>query len=147
MKAKMKWDQQVCIYMYTLTLQTPSRHTLLPYCLARTLVLLQTVWRPFILQTLESWLEESAHRDDDAMILAKYSRIDEDQIKSLNLRLEQLQEVAVRKKRLLDMESTETMAAQVRERGRERGRGGGGEGGREKYPFGNIFMQWQIVFK
>ena len=50
------------------------------------------------------------------MILAKYSRIDEDQIKSLNLRLEQLQETAARKKRLLDTESTETMAAQVRER-------------------------------
>ena len=68
------------------------------------------------IQTLDSWLEESAHRDDDAMILAKYSRIDEDQIKSLNLRLEQLQEMATRKKRLLDTESTETMAAQVRER-------------------------------
>ena len=66
-------------------------------------------------QTLESWLEESAHRDDDAMILAKYSRIDEDKIKALNLRLEQLQETAVKKKRLLDMESTETVAAQVRD--------------------------------
>jgi chromosome segregation ATPase len=64
-------------------------------------------------QTLESWLEESAHRDDDAMILAKYSRVDEDKIKALSLRLEQLQESAVRKSRLLDTESTETVAAQI----------------------------------
>lgn len=47
------------------------------------------------------------------MILAKYSRIDEDKIKALNLKLEQLQESAVKKNRLLQTESTETMAAQV----------------------------------
>ena len=53
------------------------------------------------------------------MILAKYSRVDEDKIKSLSLRLEQLQEGSVRKSRLLDTESTETVAAQVSE-GEER---------------------------
>ena len=47
------------------------------------------------------------------MILAKYSRVDEDKIKALSLRLEQLQEMAVKKSRLLDTESTETVAAQV----------------------------------
>ena len=47
------------------------------------------------------------------MILAKYSRVDEDKMKALSLRLEQLQETAVRKNRLLDTESTETVAAQV----------------------------------
>lgn len=47
------------------------------------------------------------------MILAKYSRIDEGKIKALNLKLEQLQESAVKKNRLLQTESAETMAAQV----------------------------------
>ena len=68
-------------------------------------------------QELESWLEESAHREDDVMILTKYSHIDEDKIKALNLCLEQLQETAVKKRRLLGTESTETMAAQVRREG------------------------------
>ena len=65
-------------------------------------------------QALETWLEESAHRDDDAMILAKYSRVDEDKIKQMTLKLEQLQEMSVRKRRLLDAENTETLTAQVR---------------------------------
>lgn len=68
----------------------------------------------YSIQTLECWLEESAHRDDDAMILAKYSRIDEDKIKALNLKMEQLQGTCVKNSRMLDVESTETMAAQVR---------------------------------
>lgn len=47
------------------------------------------------------------------MILAKYSRIDEDKIKALNLRLEQVQEMATKKSQKLDAESTETMASQI----------------------------------
>lgn len=89
----MKWDQQVC--------RINLKLTVIPYILIK------------LTQTLDSWLEESAHRDDDAMILAKYSRIDEGKIKTLNLKLEQLQESSVKKNRMLQTESTETMAAQV----------------------------------
>ena len=32
-------------------------------------------------KALEAWLEESAQRDDDAMILQKYTRSDETKIK------------------------------------------------------------------
>ena len=47
------------------------------------------------------------------MILAKYSRVDEDKIKGLTLKLEQLKETSVKKNRMLESENTETMAAQV----------------------------------
>ena len=59
-------------------------------------------------------MEESAHRDDDAMILAKYAHIDEGKIKEMNLKVEQLQETVTRKRRMLSVETTETMAAQVK---------------------------------
>ena len=65
-------------------------------------------------QALETWLEESAHRDEDAMILAKYARVDEDKVREMTLRLEQLQQNYTKKRRLLDTETTETLTAQVR---------------------------------
>ena len=65
-------------------------------------------------QALETWLEESAHRDEDAMILAKYARVDEDKVREMTLRLEQLQQNYMKKRRLLDTETTETLTAQVR---------------------------------
>lgn len=95
----MKWDQQVSEICFTSTTTIECSHCVVLFIPPT--------------QTLEKWLEESAHRDDDAMILAKYSRIDEGKIKALNLKLEQLQESNVKKNRLLQTESTETMAAQV----------------------------------
>ena len=65
-------------------------------------------------QALETWLEESAHRDEDAMILAKYARVDEDKVREMTLRLEQRQENCMKRRKLLDSETTETLTAQVR---------------------------------
>jgi UDP-glucose:O-linked fucose beta-1,3-glucosyltransferase len=64
-------------------------------------------------QALEAWLEESARRDEDALTITKYTRADENKIKELNLKLEQLHETYVRCKRALDNETMDTLTAQV----------------------------------
>lgn len=64
-------------------------------------------------QALEAWLEESARKDEDAMVLEKYSRQDEANIKSLSLKIEHLTEDNQKRKRTLDHEMTETLTAQI----------------------------------
>ncbi|XP_014669760.1 PREDICTED: coiled-coil domain-containing protein 39-like [Priapulus caudatus] len=64
-------------------------------------------------QALEAWLEECARRDQDNYTLQKYTRQDESKIKELELQLEKRTEEAQRKRRALDMETTETLSAQM----------------------------------
>ena len=64
-------------------------------------------------QALEAWLEESARKDEDSMTIQKYSRSDEAKIKELSLRIEHLTDEAMKKRRTLDHETTETLTAQV----------------------------------
>jgi len=64
-------------------------------------------------QALEAWLEESARRDEDAMTLQKYTRQDEAKIKELSLRMEQLTDESAKRRRQLDVETTNTLTAQI----------------------------------
>lgn len=64
-------------------------------------------------QALEAWLEESARKDEDSMILNKYTRHDEAKIKELSLRIEHLTDESHKKRRLLDNQMTETLTAQI----------------------------------
>lgn len=64
-------------------------------------------------QALQAWLEESAHKDEDAMIIEKYSRQDEYKIKELSNKIGYMVEEALKKKRHLDQEYTETLMAQL----------------------------------
>eukprot|EP00058_Branchiostoma_floridae_P007967 XP_002593455.1 hypothetical protein BRAFLDRAFT_119531 [Branchiostoma floridae] len=64
-------------------------------------------------QALEAWLEESARKDEDAMTLAKYTRQDDSKGKELALRMERMTEEMIRKRRMLDHETTETLTAQI----------------------------------
>jgi len=64
-------------------------------------------------QALEAWLEESARKDEDAMILQKYTRQDEAKIKELSLRIEHLTDDSQKKKKVLDHQMTETLTAQI----------------------------------
>ncbi|XP_016073580.1 PREDICTED: coiled-coil domain-containing protein 39 [Miniopterus natalensis] len=64
-------------------------------------------------QALEAWLEESAHRDSDALTLEKYARRDDDKIRALTLQLERLTLESNQKRKVLDNELTETLSAQL----------------------------------
>ncbi|XP_051013013.1 coiled-coil domain-containing protein 39 [Acomys russatus] len=64
-------------------------------------------------QALEAWLEESAHKDSDALTLQKYAQQDDNKIRALTLQLERLTLECNEKKKLLDSELTETLSAQL----------------------------------
>ncbi|XP_024419674.2 coiled-coil domain-containing protein 39 isoform X1 [Desmodus rotundus] len=64
-------------------------------------------------QALEAWLEESAHKDSDALTLQKYAQRDDNKIRALTLQLERLTLEGNRRKKLLDNELTETLSAQL----------------------------------
>ncbi|KAM4887674.1 coiled-coil domain-containing protein 39 [Thomomys bottae] len=64
-------------------------------------------------QALEAWLEESAHRDSDALTLQKYSKQDDNKIRVLTLKLERLTLECHQKRKILDSELTETLSAQL----------------------------------
>ena len=64
--------------------------------------------------TLNAYLEKSAEKDEDAMIIQKYARQDESKIKELTLKVQSLQDNLMKNRRDLDKERTETISAQVR---------------------------------
>ncbi|GAB5576639.1 coiled-coil domain-containing protein 39 [Prionailurus iriomotensis] len=64
-------------------------------------------------QALEAWLEESAHKDSDALILQKYAQQDDNKIRALTLQLERLTLECHQKRKVLDNELTETLSAQL----------------------------------
>uniref|UniRef100_A0A2K5PVP5 Coiled-coil domain-containing protein 39 n=1 Tax=Cebus imitator TaxID=2715852 RepID=A0A2K5PVP5_CEBIM len=64
-------------------------------------------------QALEAWLEESAHRDSDALTLQKYAQQDDNKIRALTLQLERLTLERNQKRKILDNELTETISAQL----------------------------------
>ncbi|XP_030072653.1 coiled-coil domain-containing protein 39 [Microcaecilia unicolor] len=64
-------------------------------------------------QALEAWIEESSHRDDDALTILKYSQKDDSKIKDLSLQIEKLTTEVRQKRKQLDNEFTETITAQI----------------------------------
>jgi len=64
-------------------------------------------------QALEAWLEESAKRDEDALILEKYAKVDEGKIKELSLKQEKLLDEKGKKRGALEHEITQTLTAQL----------------------------------
>ncbi|XP_003794344.1 coiled-coil domain-containing protein 39 [Otolemur garnettii] len=64
-------------------------------------------------QALEAWLEESAHKDSDALTLQKYAKQDDNKIRVLTLQLERLTVECHQRRKLLDKELTETLSAQL----------------------------------
>ncbi|CAD7690799.1 unnamed protein product [Nyctereutes procyonoides] len=64
-------------------------------------------------QALEAWLEESAHKDSDALTLQKYAQQDDNKIRALTLQLERLTLECNQRRKVLDNELTETLSAQL----------------------------------
>ncbi|XP_038672262.1 coiled-coil domain-containing protein 39 [Scyliorhinus canicula] len=64
-------------------------------------------------QALEAWLEESTKTDEDAITIQKYAQEDEGKIRDITVRMERLTNEANKKRKLLDNEMTETIAAQM----------------------------------
>uniref|UniRef100_A0A8C0CI67 Coiled-coil domain-containing protein 39 n=1 Tax=Balaenoptera musculus TaxID=9771 RepID=A0A8C0CI67_BALMU len=64
-------------------------------------------------QALEAWLEESAHKDSDALTLQKYARQDDNKIRALTLQLERLTVECNQRRKVLDNELAETLSAQL----------------------------------
>ncbi|KAF6384461.1 coiled-coil domain containing 39 [Rhinolophus ferrumequinum] len=64
-------------------------------------------------QALEAWLEESAHKDSDALTLQKYAQQDDNKIRALTLQLEKLTLECNQRRKVLDNELMETLSAQL----------------------------------
>ncbi|XP_048397519.1 coiled-coil domain-containing protein 39 isoform X2 [Stegostoma tigrinum] len=64
-------------------------------------------------QALEAWLEESTKTDEDAITIQKYAQEDEGKIRDITVRMERMMIEANKKRKLLDNEMTETLAAQM----------------------------------
>ncbi|XP_070609779.1 coiled-coil domain-containing protein 39 isoform X2 [Erythrolamprus reginae] len=64
-------------------------------------------------QALEAWLEESAHKDNDALTIQKYAQQDDGKLRKLSLQIEIMTVNSNNKRRILDNELTETLAAQI----------------------------------
>ncbi|XP_067897600.1 coiled-coil domain-containing protein 39 [Heterodontus francisci] len=64
-------------------------------------------------QALEAWLEESTKKDEDAITIQKYAQEDEGKIRDITVRMERMTIEANKKRKLLDNEMTETIAAQM----------------------------------
>uniref|UniRef100_A0A8D0KPV3 Coiled-coil domain-containing protein 39 n=1 Tax=Salvator merianae TaxID=96440 RepID=A0A8D0KPV3_SALMN len=64
-------------------------------------------------QALEAWLEESARKDNDALTIQKYAQQDDGKLRTLTLQIEMLTVQCNNKRRALDNELTETLAAQI----------------------------------
>ncbi|XP_062987952.1 coiled-coil domain-containing protein 39 [Elgaria multicarinata webbii] len=64
-------------------------------------------------QALEAWLEESARKDNDAVTIQKYAQQDDGKLRVLTLQIEMLTVQCNNRRRILDNELTETLAAQI----------------------------------
>ncbi|NXE53230.1 CCD39 protein, partial [Casuarius casuarius] len=64
-------------------------------------------------EVLESWIEESNRKDNDAVTIQKYAQQDEGKLGALTLQVEKLTMQANQKHRALDNELTETVTAQI----------------------------------
>ena len=64
-------------------------------------------------EELEQWALASRQKEEDNLALEKYKRADEARVKELNLHIEKLTSKVNRKKNELEVEVTETQAAQI----------------------------------
>ncbi|NWX49389.1 CCD39 protein, partial [Steatornis caripensis] len=64
-------------------------------------------------EVLESWINESNLKDNDASTIQKYAQQDEGKLGALTLQVEKLTVQANQKRRALDNELTETLTAQI----------------------------------
>ncbi|XP_078266344.1 coiled-coil domain-containing protein 39 isoform X2 [Rhinoraja longicauda] len=64
-------------------------------------------------QALEVWLEESTKTDEDTITIQKYAKDDEGKIRDISIQMERMTNDANKKRKQLDNEMTETIAAQM----------------------------------